>query len=184
MINPEEHILLCKSIVYKMRKKYSILKLYDIEDLFSIAYLEMVKASKKFDESSGYAFSSLATKYITNAFYKVLDREKNVDIMTIRNQNAAKVIVFLDQNVLNGDGKPTPIGELIPDENNEIDKVISNTLLKKCISILSDKEKKIIYLYYYYGMKQSDIGKLFNLTQVQISRIIRKSIANMQKQVM
>lgn len=47
-------------------------------------------------------------------------------------------------------------------------------------SQLDDREKRIMNLYFYKEMKQSDIGKLFGVSQMSVSRIIRKGLAKMK----
>ena len=49
-----------------------------------------------------------------------------------------------------------------------------------CIEKLSKREKEIICLRFYKDKTQSQVAKILGITQVQVSRIERKILANMK----
>ena len=53
--------------------------------------------------------------------------------------------------------------------------------MKSAIGSLTEIEKEVIKLYYFQDITQKDIGKLLNTSQVQISRILEKSLSKMKK---
>ena len=56
----------------------------------------------------------------------------------------------------------------------EEDKVVDNILLKEVLGKLDKRERQIIMLRYFEDKTQSEIGELLNISQVQVSRIVKK----------
>ena len=127
------------------------------------------------------------TKYIED--YK---QEKNCDptIMEISNHfniSSQEVVFILDSSKM-----PVSIYENIDNDNeNELlscimtedntEKNINKIILNDVIQTLPDREKKIILLRYFRDMTQSEIAKIFGISQVQISRIESKVLDKMRK---
>lgn len=66
-------------------------------------------------------------------------------------------------------------------EDGVQDKMLQNVALKQAITLLPEKEQKIILLRYYFGKTQSEIASLLNVSQVQISRIENKALAKIRQ---
>ena len=86
---------------------------------------------------------------------------------------------------------PLSIYEKSDDENNLslIDKIaakensdenIDKILLKQVISGLSERDKKIIILRYYRDKTQSEVARVLNVSQVQVSRLESKIIEKLR----
>ncbi len=75
--------------------------------------------------------------------------------------------------------------ELLPGENYKdlVDINDSKILLNEVINKLPDEQKTIIGLYYYKDMNQKEIAKELNLTQMQISRRMKKAFAAIYKMI-
>ena len=52
--------------------------------------------------------------------------------------------------------------------------------LARALGHLEEREKAIIYLYYYKDLTQTEIAKKFALSQVQVSRIQRRALENLK----
>lgn len=50
----------------------------------------------------------------------------------------------------------------------------SNIIIKEIFDLMDDREKKILYLYYYKQMNTSQIGKIIQLSQPNVSRAMKK----------
>lgn len=59
---------------------------------------------------------------------------------------------------------------------DEEEGVINRVMINEMLSLLDDREKKILIMRYYRGKTQSEIAKLFEVSQVQISRIEKRAI--------
>ena len=53
--------------------------------------------------------------------------------------------------------------------------------LARALGDLEDREKAIIYLYYYKDLSQTEIAKKFALSQVQVSRIQRRALEKLKR---
>jgi RNA polymerase sporulation-specific sigma factor len=53
-------------------------------------------------------------------------------------------------------------------------------MLKELIASLSEREKKIVLLRYYRDKTQSEVARVLNVSQVQVSRLESKIIEKMR----
>lgn len=89
--------------------------------------------------------------------------------------------VSLDAPCPQGDGSTIFLSEILPDDNsNFIESIIKNEELKERLSILDEREKKIIYMSM-DEKTQKEIAKVVGLSQVQVSRILKKALIKIQK---
>ena len=61
------------------------------------------------------------------------------------------------------------------------DEMIEHMQLKAAIDSLPEREKKIIMLRYFRDMTQSEVAEIVGVSQVQISRIESKVMADMKR---
>ena len=59
--------------------------------------------------------------------------------------------------------------------------MIDKLLLKTAISALPERERKIVILRYFRDMTQSEVAREIGVSQVQVSRIESRIIAQLQK---
>lgn len=101
------------------------------------------------------------------------------------------VIIALDssQQVLSIQAK---LDEDDPNSQSVIDKIVSvdkseemldKFILKDEIMKLPEKEKKIILLRYFRGKTQGEVAEILGISQVQVSRMETKIIANLKKKM-
>ena len=67
----------------------------------------------------------------------------------------------------------------VDEQNMIINKVAILDLLEK----LNDREKQVILLRYYRGKTQTEVSKIMNINQVQVSRIERRALEIMKKRL-
>ena len=60
---------------------------------------------------------------------------------------------------------------------------MDNMALKEIINCLPPRERKIIILRYFMDKTQSEIAQQFNISQVQVSRIENKVLADLRKKL-
>ena len=63
--------------------------------------------------------------------------------------------------------------------NKEIEKIV----LKQLISELSPREQKLIAMRYFKGATQSTVAERLGISQVQVSRMEKKILENMRKNI-
>ncbi|HHV15589.1 MAG TPA: FliA/WhiG family RNA polymerase sigma factor [Gelria sp.] len=100
---------------------------------------------------------------------------------------ASNTIVSLDDFIPgdDGDDKKKRIVDLLEDHNAgdalelvEISEV--KELLAQTISRLPEKEKKVVYLYYYEGLTLKEIGMVLGLSESRISQLHTKAILRLR----
>lgn len=82
-----------------------------------------------------------------------------------------------------GDGNSVPMLERLVDKTNHENMVIDRLLIKQLLDTLEEKERNIIILRYYKNKTQSDIAKEIGITQVQVSRLEKKILEKLKKQI-
>ncbi|MDY2734651.1 RNA polymerase sporulation sigma factor SigF [Intestinibacter sp.] len=63
------------------------------------------------------------------------------------------------------------------------EKVVDNILLKEVLGKLEKRERQIIMLRYFEDKTQSEIGKMLNISQVQVSRIEKKVLHKLKSYI-
>lgn len=61
--------------------------------------------------------------------------------------------------------------------------VTNNIVIKNVIDNLVERDKKVILLRYFKDKTQSDVAKILGISQVQVSRIERKVLEKMKKEL-
>ena len=80
------------------------------------------------------------------------------------------------------DKKISLIDRIATDKNEE--EVITNKLvLQDIIEKLENKEKEVILLRFFKEKTQTEVAKILGITQVQVSRIERKTLARMKQKL-
>ncbi len=69
------------------------------------------------------------------------------------------------------------------ESENYDDSFMDNMALKEIINCLPPRERKIIYLRYFLDKTQSEVAEEFNISQVQVSRIENKVLADLKKKL-
>ena len=65
--------------------------------------------------------------------------------------------------------------DILTDTESE-ERMVERIALRQAVSALPDREKTVIQLRYFHAMTQQRVAKLMNISQVQVSRIEKKSI--------
>lgn len=154
--------------------------LYDFDDYYEAGMLALINASKNFDETKGYKFSSYAITCIKNELLKHIRSEK------CDNRRANYNVVSLNQKIENGND--TTFIELFADDKNLEEEILKQEkieLLKKIIDILEPKDKFMMEHYFeLWGnkkMEQKEIAKILNVKQSYVSYRIKRAMRIIKK---
>lgn len=75
-----------------------------------------------------------------------------------------------------GEDEPT----LIPGEPDDaLEAAGERVLLRDAVSQLPERERRVVYLRYYLGLRQSEIAEEIGVSQVHVSRILRATLARL-----
>ena len=89
----------------------------------------------------------------------------------------------LQKVVYQGEHNEICLMDRIEDPKDESEQVVNQMLLRELIAKLPEMEKNIIILRYYCNQTQSQIAKRLGLSQVQVSRIEKRILNGMKKEV-
>lgn len=81
-----------------------------------------------------------------------------------------------------GDNSEATIKDIIEDKGQKIS-ITDSLALKQCIDRLEEREKKIIFLRYYKNLTQTKVAGIMGISQVQISRIEKRTIEKLRKKL-
>lgn len=81
------------------------------------------------------------------------------------------------------DDKKISLIDRIATDKNEEEVITNKLLLQDIIEKLENKEKEVILLRFFKEKTQTEVAKILGITQVQVSRIERKTLARMKQKL-
>lgn len=194
---------------------------YEVDDLFQIGSIGLLKAIDKFDISFGVKFSTYAVPMIIGEIKRFLRDDGLIKVSRSLKQNAARAKgaeekllkelgrdptieeiskeVGLDKEeivmayeasyhpnylydiVYQSDGAPIFLIDKISDKEVDDKDVIDNIMLKDALSKLKPRDRQVIILRYFKDKTQTEVANILGISQVQVSRIEKKIIQKMRK---
>lgn len=89
---------------------------------------------------------------------------------------ANQVVLSIDELQYNHNGDSVSLDQFIADTSNHNHTLLINQLMK----YLNHYEQMLIIYHYQYGYTQSEIAHKLNISQVQVSRLIKKALEKMK----
>ena len=83
----------------------------------------------------------------------------------------------------NSDDKKISLIDRIATDKNEEEVITNKLVLQDIIEKLGNKEKEVILLRFFKEKTQTEVAKILGITQVQVSRIERKTLARMKQKL-
>lgn len=96
---------------------------------------------------------------------------------------ASNEVESLHQPAYQKDGSEILLMEKLAEEKNEADKIVDHVLLNNAMEHLEQQEKEIIRYRYFEGKTQQEIAKLFHISQVQVSRVEKRILKKLRRQM-
>lgn len=166
-------------VAYIVKKYAGIGK--DSEDLISIGTIGLIKAIDSFDVDKGIRLATYASRCIDNEL-----------LMLIRSEKKQAKEVYLNESIgSDKEGNEISLIDIIETSDEDVtDKVLLKEDLGKLYdyveTVLSDREKNIIYLRYGIpdGSKeytQREIADIMGISRSYISRIEKKALNKLKK---
>ena len=186
---------------------------YESEDLFQIGSIGLMKAVDKFDLSYDVKFSTYAVPMITGEIRRFLrddgmikvsrslkekfcqqyQREATIEEISeitkitreeiVTSLEASNEVESIHQSAYQKDGSEISLLDKLSKGENESEKVVDHVLLKEAMKHLEQKEQQMIYYRYFEGKTQQEIAKIFHISQVQVSRIQKKILKKLRRQM-
>ena len=148
----------------------------------------MIKVSRSLKEiayqvrQAGEAF---AMKYNREATIDELSRETKIardEIVVALEAN--KDVESIYQPSYQSDDSQVLLVDKLPGEENESDTVINHVMLEELMDTLCGEERELITMRYFHGKTQQEIVKKLSISQVQVSRMEKKILLRMRKQIL
>lgn len=91
----------------------------------------------------------------------------------------------IEENVYSSDkdGNELNILDTLKSNKDEANLITNKIVLNKIINSLEKRDKEIILLRYYKDKTQSEVGKILGISQVQVSRIEKRILEKMKKEL-
>lgn len=109
-----------------------------------------------------------------NELAKKLSESKENIILAIESSNIPESL----EGKVDDDGMS--LLERLSSNDSSEDKLVEKITLKECINKLNERERKLIYLRYYKGQTQSKVADIIGISQVQVSRLEKQILKNLQ----
>lgn len=181
------------------------------DDLIQVGYEGLLKALKNYDEEKGARFVTYASHCIMSEIRHELRKEKSFYCPVWVVELQAKIVKATDSYMQKEGEMPSigDIAKMvnvkeegvmqamragrIPFEDLDLSKIRSNTyepfrmaledkiVLQEAIRKLSEIQRKVIYYIFYRDMTQTQVAEELHINQRKVSRILKKAIDDMEK---
>jgi len=191
----------------------------ELEDLFQIGCIGLMKSVDKFDLSYDVKFSTYAVPMIIGEIQRFLRddgmvkvsrsiRELNFKIRQVTDEylktnekppsvselaemlgvsqdeilmatDAMRDPASLHEQLFESEGDSITLMDQMKDEKSELP--FQYISLKEVLKKLDKREQAIIYLRYYHDLTQTDIAERLGISQVQVSRLEKKILAQLKE---
>ncbi|MBO8161323.1 MAG: sigma-70 family RNA polymerase sigma factor [Thermosipho sp. (in: Bacteria)] len=162
------------------------------EDVRQLAYEALCKAAMRYDETKA-KFSTFAVTTIDFEIHRRAIRDNHFIKKTryerlkekIKDKEELQKILVLDEYISLDERNTDEYGDHCHSNYNYIESIDRNFEYVELYDIidrqLSEREKAILVMYYFEDMSQYSIAKITNISQVHISRILRKSLKKLRE---
>lgn len=194
---------------------------YELEDLFQIGSIGLMKAIDKFDVSFEVKFSTYAVPMITGEIRRFLRDDGMIKVSRSLKESGAKmkqareklqlalgreptlqelseetglpreeIVMALEANgevesiyktVSPADGKELCLADRIPQERDGHEILLNHMVLEQLLGELNETERHLIELRYYKERTQTQVAEEMGISQVQVSRLEKKILLGMRK---
>lgn len=185
-------------LIYKIARSYS--EYYNIEDLFQVGSIGLLKAYKSYDKNSNVKFSTFAYKYVFGEIISYIKKDRNIivgdEYMSIykkyekvkslliskynREVSFSEICKFMemDEQKLLSVIESVMFTKSIDGDsliNYELaydnrEDIFNKVLLESELDALEPFDKSLINYRYYQGFTQSETAQALNTSQVKVSR--------------
>ena len=177
---------------------------HDLEDLYQIGCIGLLKCIDKFELSYDVKFSTYAVPMIMGEIKRFLRDDGMVKVSRSLKETACKVYAARERLVNERGIEPT-LEELAScleidkedivvamEASSEVESIyktiyqndgnsVNQLALKELMAELEEKERQIIVMRYFEDKTQTEIAQIVGISQVQVSRIEKKVLLKMRE---
>lgn len=185
-------------LIYKIARSYS--EYYNIEDLFQVGSIGLLKAYKNYNKNSNVKFSTFAYKYVFGEIISYIKKDRNIivgdEYMSIykkyekvkslliskynREVSFSEICKFMemDEQKLLSVIESVMFTKSIDGDSlinyefayDNREDIFNKVLLESELDALEPFDKSLINYRYYQGFTQSETAQALNTSQVKVSR--------------
>ncbi|MCG8482252.1 MAG: RNA polymerase sporulation sigma factor SigE, partial [Clostridia bacterium] len=153
----------------------------NVEDLISIGTIGLIKAVNTFNPQKNIKLATYASRCIENEI-----------LMYLRRNSKNKIEISFDEPLnIDWDGNELLLSDILGTEEdvvyNNLEEEVNKELLKYALKKLSSREKKIMELRFGLAgekeMTQKEVADLLGISQSYISRLEKKIINRLKKEI-
>ena len=174
-------------IEHNLRLVVYIAKKFDntgvgVEDLISIGTIGLIKAINTFNPGKNIKLATYASRCIENEI-----------LMYLRRTNKLKIEISIDEPLnVDWDGNELLLSDILGTESDiiyrNIEDEVDKTLLKQALEKLSEREREIVELRFGFNTQgkektQKEVADLLGISQSYISRLEKKIILRLKKEI-
>lgn len=188
----------------------------NLDDLFQIGTIGLIKAIDNFDLNQDVRFSTYAVPMILGEIKRYLRDNSFLRVSRQIKDRAYKALKVKEAFIANNQREPTPLEiakeldvspyeiveafdavntisslseplyndfnesleliDVIPSDNNNVEKMFNSLSLEEGLKHLSPMENKIIKRRYFDGKTQLEIAREFSISQAQVSRLEKNAL--------
>ena len=186
----------CNGLIYSIAKKYS--NNYNIEDLYQVGGIGVMKAYENFKKNLNVKFSTYAYKYIMGEMLEYIRNDRNIKVSSdyydiykryakvksilqnrfLREPTFKEIAEFLelDESYLVSVIERTAFTKSYEYETSAVDNystdenLINKLMLDEEIDNLEEPSRSIIKYRYFFGLSQQETAEMLKLSQAKVSR--------------
>jgi len=112
-----------------------------------------------------------------------LDASEEEILETMEMSKSYKALSVDRKIEADSDGSTVAILDLVGNDENGYNKIDQQMVLEKVLPILSEREQKIIQFTYFENMSQKETGELLGISQMHVSRLLRRSLKKLREAI-
>jgi RNA polymerase sigma-B factor len=114
------------------------------------------------------------------ALYLELSEE---DVLDGLQASQAYTASSLDAPVQNGEEGETTLASVLGEHDSGYEQVETEMLIENALASLTDREQRLLQLRFVDELTQAQIGELFGVSQMQVSRLLRAALAKLREHI-
>lgn len=163
-------------LIWSIVKKF-IGRGYDTEDIYQIACMGFIKSIQRFRFDLGNELSTYSVQYMLGEIKKFFRDDGIIHISRNKKEEGLKIKVeSIYDEVCEGKEKI----EVIFSEDEQT-KMIDKLTISELIRKLNRRDRNVITLRYFKDKTQEQVAKILGISQVHVSRIEKRILADLRK---
>lgn len=206
-----EYLTLIKEsegLIYKIASKYSMY--YNIEDLYQVGTIGVIKAYKNYKRDTSVKFSTYAYKYILGEIIEFIRCDRNIKVseeymslykryLSIKSMLTSKLerepsfseissFMEIDESVLRNVIETIAFTKSTDESdydygNDKREEIDNKILLDNELSSMDEFDRSLIEFRYYQGYTQSETADALGVSQVKVSRQEKLILSRMKSNI-